>query len=88
MVISQYYHKFNKSGLALTLQSRRFFQPEVDSKHSEWNQDSEPGSITQKQCEVVISSQMKNAKFLRIIKYLSLAMKECGGETFAFVAKL
>lgn len=31
---------------------------------------------------------MKNAKFLRIIKYLSLAMKECGGETFAFIAKL
>ena len=48
MVISQYYHKFNKSGLSLTLQSRRFFQPEVDSKHleSEWNQDSESGSIT------------------------------------------
>jgi len=43
MVISQYYHKFNKSVLPLTLQSRRFFQPEVDSKHSEseWNQDSD-----------------------------------------------
>jgi hypothetical protein len=42
MVISQYYHQFNKSVLRLTLQSRRFFQPEVDSKHSEseWNQDS------------------------------------------------
>lgn len=44
MIISQYYHKFNKSVLPLTLQSRRFFQPEVDFKHSEsdWNQDSEP----------------------------------------------
>jgi hypothetical protein len=42
---SQYYHQFNKSVLRLTLQSRRFFQPEVDSKHSEseWNQDSEYG---------------------------------------------
>jgi hypothetical protein len=43
MVISQYYHQFNKGVLRLTLQSRRFFQPEVDSKHSEseWNQDSD-----------------------------------------------
>ena len=43
MVISQYYHQFNKCVLRLTLQSRRFFQPEVDSKHSEseWNQDSD-----------------------------------------------
>jgi hypothetical protein len=41
-VISQYYHKFNKSVLPLTSQSRRFFQLEVDSKHSEseWNQES------------------------------------------------
>ena len=46
MVISQYYHQFNKSVLRLTLQSKLFFQPEVDSKHSEseWNQDSDSDS--------------------------------------------
>ena len=64
MVISQYYHKFNKSVLRLTLQSRRFFQPEVDSKHSEseWNRDSDNSTYE----NLLIVSKLPTLKVRRL----------------------